>query len=217
MNAKNGYGLSAWLKHSASGLAGTGLQVAAALGGSVQDTDVTRGIGLDHVQQIKGKSTLKGWGARLGVGFGMAHDNGWLITPEAALVYQDSKFSGYDEKHGDFRASYDKAHLKALVLDLGVKVTKDIGSHSALMLGVGLEQDLSVDRMRLKGTSEIPGAATFDTGSYLSRNETRPYVAAGYQYRVDANSEISTSLRVGRDAYSNNADMGVDVSYRIRF
>nr|WP_314709258.1 autotransporter domain-containing protein [uncultured Comamonas sp.] len=207
------YGLSGWLAYSQSGQAGNGWQMQAAVGYSKQNNTITRGQGLSNVELVSGTASLNALAARVALGFGMRHANGWLVTPEVALMQQHSKFAAYDEAHGDFRASYQKASLKATVLGLGVTAQKAVGSKTQLRLAAGLEQDLSVQRMKFAGTSDMPGAEVFNMPSALNRKALRPYVSAGYVYHLDAASAVAADVGVERDAFSSELNLGLSVSY----
>ncbi|MBD9401649.1 autotransporter domain-containing protein [Comamonas sp. CMM02] len=214
VNPDSTYGLSGWLAYSQSGQAGNGWQLQASLGYSQQKNTITRGQALSNVELVSGSANLDALAARVALGFGMRHANGWLVTPEVALTQQRSKFAAYDEAHGDFRASYQKASLKATVLGLGVTAQKAVGSKTQLRLAAGVEQDLSVQRMKFAGTSDVPGAETFNLESALKRKALRPYVSAGYVYHLDAASAVAVDIGAERDAFSSEFNMGLSVSYR---
>ncbi|MBD7960115.1 autotransporter domain-containing protein [Comamonas avium] len=207
------YGLSGWLAYSQSGQAGNGWQLQASVGYIKQNNTITRGQALSNVELVSGSANLDALAARVALGFGVRHANGWLVTPEVALTQQHSKFAAYDEAHGDFRASYQKASLKATVLGLGVTAQKAVGSKTQLRLAAGLEQDLSVQRMKFAGTSDVPGAETFNLESALKRKALRPYVSAGYVYHLDAASAVAVDIGAERDAFSSEFNMGLSVSY----
>lgn len=207
------YGLSGWLAYSQSGQAGNGWQIQAAVGYSQQNNTITRGQGLSNVELVSGTASLNALAARVAVGFGISHSSGWLVTPQVALTQQRSKLAAYDEAKGDFRASYQKASLKATVLGLGVAAQKAVGSKTQLRLAAGLEQDLSVQRMKFAGISDMPGAEVFNMQSALSRKALRPYATAGYVYSLDAASAVAADIGVARDAFSSKFNMGLSVSY----
>ncbi|MEG0316382.1 MAG: hypothetical protein RR650_05760, partial [Comamonas sp.] len=82
-----------------------------------------------------------------------------------------------------------------------------------LRLAAGLEQDLSVQRMKFAGISDMPGAEVFNMQSALSRKALRPYATAGYVYSLDAASAVAADIGVARDAFSSKFNMGLSVSY----
>ena len=213
VNPDSTYGLSGWLAYSQSGQAGNGWQLQASLGYSQQKNTITRGQALSNVELVSGSANLDALAARVALGFGVRHANGWLVTPEVALTQQHSKFAAYDEAQGDFRASYQKASLKATVLALGVTAQKAVGSKTQLRLAAGVEQDLSVQRMKFAGTSDVPGAETFNLESALKRKALRPYVSAGYVYHLDAASAVAVDIGAERDVFSSEFNMGLSVSY----
>lgn len=207
------YGLSGWLAYSQSGQAGSGWQMQAAVGYSKQNNTITRGQGLSNVELVSGAANLNALAARVALGFGMRHANGWLVTPEVALTQQHSKFAAYDEAHGDFRSSYKKSSLKATVLGVGVTAQKAVDSKAQLRLAAGLEQDLSVQRMKFSGISDMPGAEAFNLESALKRKALHPYVSAGYVYHLDAASAVAADIGVERDVFSSELNLALSVSY----
>lgn len=217
IDPKTAYGLSVWGKYNESGLAGTGFQANAGIGYNTQDNDLNRGKDLNKVQQIKGTTDLKTVSGRFALGYGFSHESGWLLTPGVALVRQQTAFDGYKEKDGAFTASYKRAHLKSTVVDLGLSAKKAITSLSGLELGAGLEQDISVERMRLKGSSELPGAISFDNKSSLDRNSARPYATVGYTYDLNAAGTLSAGVRAARDIFSDQPEVSILASYGIKF
>lgn len=217
VDPKSAYGLSIWGKYSESGLKGIGLQANAGIGYNTQDNNLNRGKDLNNVQQIKGTTDLNTVSGRFSLGYGFSHESGWLLTPGVALVRQQTAFDGYKEKEGAFTASYKRAHLKSTVVDLGLSAKKAITSVSGLELGAGLEQDLSVERMRLKGSSELPGAISFDNKSSLDRNSARPYATVGYTYDLNAAGTLSAGVRAARDTFSDQPEVSISASYGIKF
>lgn len=217
VDPKAAYGLSIWGRYSDSGLTGIGLQANAGIGYNTQDNNLNRGKDLNKVQQIKGTTDLNTVSGRFSLGYGFSHESGWLLTPGVALVRQQTAFDGYKEKDGAFTASYKRAHLKSTVVDLGLTAKKAITSVSGLELGAGLEQDLSVERMRLKGSSELPGAISFDNKSSLDRNSARPYATVGYTYDLNSAGTLSAGVRAARDTFSDQPEVSISASYGIKF
>ena len=99
------------------------------------------------------------------------------------------------------------------MLGVGVTAQKAGDSKAQLRLAAGLEQDLSVQRMKFAGTSDVPGAETFNLESALKRKALRPYVSAGYVYHLDAASAVAVDIGAERDAFSSEFNMGLSVSY----
>ena len=74
-----------------------------------------------------------------------------------------------------------------------------------------------MDRMKLSGVSDVPGAESFDFKSGLSRKKLRPYAMAGYSYQVNKEGMVFVDVGVARDSFSNKPDVGVRVGYSTRF
>ncbi|WP_127812237.1 autotransporter domain-containing protein [Bordetella avium] len=217
VDPKNAYGLSSWVSYSESGRAAQGWQMQATVGYAKQNNTITRGHGIENVQLVHGSSKLDTVAARIALGYGIQPAQGWTLTPELALTQQHSKFAAYNETQGDFTAAYKKASLNTTVLSAGLNAKTAINSMSALRLALGLEQDLNVNRMKLPGVSDIPGAESFDLDSGLKRKELRPYASAGYSYQLNAQGLVFADVGVMRDAFSSKPNVGVRIGYSTRF
>lgn len=210
------YGVSGWGEYSETGLAHEGLQANAALGYNTQNTTLSRGKGLANVQTVKGSTDLDTIAGRIGVGYGLKLDSDWLLTPEVALIRQQTTFDSYKEKRGGFVASYKQSHLKSTVLEAGLTGQRALDSISRIEVGAGVEQDLSVERMRMKGSFEL-STDPFDIKSPLSRNSLRPYMKSAYTYDFNKAASLSAGILVARDTFSNSPEVSVSASYGLKF
>lgn len=217
ISAKTAYGLGVWGEYSEYGSARTGLQASIGVGTSTQANDLTRGQGLDNVQQLRGSADMQTVAGRIDLGYGFVPPSDWLITPAVALIQQYTSLDGYSENQGAITGTYKKSRLNSTVADVGITGQTAINTASRINLGVGVEYDLNVERMRLKGTTDAPGLEFINTKSQLDRNDVRPYVSASYKYAVMAGGTLSTGLRVSSDTFSDTAQAILSVGYEMAF
>ncbi|NBF11410.1 autotransporter domain-containing protein [Pseudomonas sp. Fl4BN1] len=216
ISADTAFGLGLLGEYSEGGLARTGLQVSVGVGVNTQDNELTRGKSLSNVQQLKGSADMSTVAARVGLGYGVMHKSGWLITPGMALVQQRTTRDGYSENRGAITGDYKKARLNATVVDLGLDAQTSIDSASRVKLGMGVEHDLHVDRMSLNGTTDVPGMESLNYKSNLVRNDIRAYMTANYSYDLSVGGTLSTGLRVAQDAFSDAGQAAISVGYEVK-
>ena len=211
-----GVGVSLWGEFSEGGLSRTGLQASAAFGWGRESGAITRGRGLDDVMLATGDASLETLSARATVGYGFQQQD-WLITPSATLALFRTSRSAYAEDGADFNASYDALSMERTTATLALSGERKVGAQGTLMLGIGVEHDLSTDRAVLTGTSTVPGMESFSVGSTLEPNRTRGFLDIGYSHDLGANRRLSGSLRVGQSAFGSAPQVGVGIHYGMRF
>lgn len=211
-----GVGFSLWSEYSEGGLARTGWQAGAAIGWGRESGSITRGRGLENVMLATGDASLETFGARATIGYGFQQQD-WLITPSATLAHFRTSRSAYIETGADFNASYDALSMQRTTATLAISGERSVSEQGILSLGVGVEHDLSADRVTLTGASTIPGMETFAVGSTLERHRTRGFLDAGYTHDLGDNRTISGSLRVGQAAFGSAPQVSLGVHYGVRF
>jgi len=211
-----GVGLSLWSEYSEGGLARTGWQAGAAIGWGRENGSITRGRGLENVMLATGDESLETLGARATIGYGFQQQD-WLITPSVTLAHYDTNRDAYAETGADFNASYDALSMQRTTATLAISGERSVSEHGILSLGVGVEHDLSADRVTLTGTSTIPGMEAFDVGGTLERDRTRGFVDAGYVHDLGDDRTISGDLRVGEAAFGSAPQVSLGIQYGVRF
>lgn len=211
-----GVGVSLWSEYSEAGLERTGLQASAAIAYGRENGDITRGRGIDDVMLATGDASLETLSARATVGYGFQQQD-WLITPSATLAHFRTSRSAYAEEGADFNASYDALSMNRTMATLALSGERQITEQGTLMLGIGVEHDLSADRAVLTGASTVPGMESFLVGSTLERQDTRGFLDIGYTHDLDDNRSLSRSLRAGQSAFGSAPQVGVGIGYNMRF
>ena len=214
---ETGYGFGVWGEYSEEGASRTGWQIGLAAGWGTQDTDITRGMGLDNVELVDGSSDLSTLSGRLSLGYGFSNPDDWVLTPRASVTAYRTRLDAYEETEGDFTASYDRMEVTTTTATVEVSAVKRIGNGSRLSLGAGLDYDLDAERARLEGTSNLLGLETFSVGSSLDRNDLRPFVAAAYSFRVTDSSWFTTSAGVQSPVFGSSPRIDAGLRYCVRF
>lgn len=216
VDADNGRGASLWAEFSQGGLDRTGWQGSAALAWGQQDATIARGLGFTNVTRATGEVELDTRVVNASLGFGVQSGN-WLLTPSVGLTHFRSERSGYAETGSDTLASYDKLTMDRTTLTLALEGETRVSAAGRLSLGAGVEHDLSADRARVSGTSDVPGLTTFGFESGIDRNDTRGFVSIGYRHDINENSLVSFDLNVGQAQLGSGVQTGLRVGYQMRF
>ncbi len=216
ISAQTAYGLGMWGEYREHGVVRTGLQVSGGLGVNTQDNDLTRGKDLSNVQQLRGSSDMQTVAGRIGVGYGFEHPSGWLITPGVSVIQQHTALNAYSENQGAITGDYKKSRLNLTMADLNLTGQQAINGVSRVTLGAGIEYDLNVDRMHLKGVTDVSDLGVVSAESQLDRNSVRPYVSMSYRYDFPIGT-VSPGVRVATDTFSNEPQAAYSISYAVRF
>jgi len=211
-----GLGLAVWGTYSASGTAGTGLQISGALGFARSEGEVARGRLLTDVLTATGQADVETRAMQATLGYGLTRGD-WLVTPELGLTRYDTKRAAYTETGAAFNASYDAMETSRTVATLSVTGEMAWGERGRLSLGVGVDREVNPERPRLTGRSDLPGLATFDIESSFTANSTRVFATVGYAHDLGDGASIAADLRVGEAVYGTSPSVGLGVTYAIRF
>jgi probable HAF family extracellular repeat protein len=219
VNTAAGWGASGWAEYSEGSLARTGWQAAISVGYMAQDINIARGFGLANVQAATGAADLSSTGIRASLGYGFTHESGWLITPGATLTHIRTSRGAYaeDPNATAFSASFDALTMTRTTAAFGVTGKLAINDRSRFTLGLGVETDLKAKPARLKGTTNIPGLASFGIESALERNDLRPWVSAEYGVDLSNGGTITASARIGTPDYGNKPQVDIGIRYEIKF
>jgi probable HAF family extracellular repeat protein len=195
----------------------TGWQGEVALGYGRASGDITRGAGLDNVLLSTGQADMDTRMARASIGYGFNQAQGWLLTPTLGITNTRTTRDAYTETGGDFNASYDSLSIERTNMDLSLSAETAINDVSRLTLTGGLEHDLSANRAVLTGTSDMPGMEAFSVGSTLDRRDTRSFFAAEYAYDLSETQTLSGSLKAEQAAYGSKPQVGLGISFNMKF
>jgi probable HAF family extracellular repeat protein len=195
----------------------TGWQGEVALGYGRASGDIIRGRGLDNVLLSTGQADMDTRLARASLGYGINQAQGWLLTPTLGITNTRTTRGAYTETGGDFNASYDSLSIDRTAMDLSLSAGTAINDVSRLTLTGGLERDLNADRAVLTGTSDMPGMETFTIGSALDRRDTRRFFATEYAYDISETQTLSGSLKVGQTVYGSKPQVGLGISFDMKF
>lgn len=215
-NMDTGFGAAVWGQYSAGGAARTGLQFSGALAYMRNTGEVARGRLLTDVVLAQGSAAVETRAVQASFGYGLAQGD-WLVTPSLGLAHFATQRAAYTETGAAFNASYDAMRTNRTVATLSMTGEVAINAQGRVTLGVGLDHEISPERPRLTGTSDIPGLANFDIPSTLTQNRTRPFATLGYAHDFGNGATISGDMRLGRATYGTTPAFGVGVSYGLQF
>jgi probable HAF family extracellular repeat protein len=212
----NAVGASLWAEYSQGGLSRTGWQAGAAIGYGRESGDITRGRGLANVMLATGAADLTTTAARATLGYGFQQQD-WLITPSLTLAHYRTTRGAYAESGADFNAIYDELSTNRTTATLAVSGEYAVSDQGTLSLGAGLEHDLSADRVLLTGTSTVPVMEAFAVSSTIERRNTRGFLDIGYTHDLGNNRTLLGSARVGQAAFGSAPQVGLGITYAMRF
>jgi hypothetical protein len=211
-----GPGVALWAEYSEGGRARTGLQFGGAIGYARADAEISRGRLLANDALATGDARIETRAVQASLGYGFGQGD-WLVTPSLGVAHYESRRDAYTESGAAFSASYESLRTSRTVATLGVTGETAVSDQGRLALGVGLDHELDPEDLRLSGTSDIPGLASFDVASDIDINRTRPFATAGYSHDFGDGSVVKGDLRVGRAVYGSTPSVAAGVTYEIRF
>ncbi|WP_254203408.1 hypothetical protein [Aeromonas sp. FDAARGOS 1411] len=218
----SGVGVGSYL-HFSQGADETGVQAGVSLGYGEQRGEFVRGDGLANVQHGKGKADVKSVAVRGSLGYGVEVAE-WKVTPHAEVTHFITSRDGYREggERLVFDVEHDKVKDKSTVGKVGVKGETALAKGVKLKLDTGVEMDLDVNPVTLKGRSDIfslgEGMQEFAVSAELERNDMRPYAAVGVGYELEQAGTVGLNVKASQAEYGNQGvDGSVQLSYELKF
>ncbi|MGL4757151.1 MAG: autotransporter outer membrane beta-barrel domain-containing protein, partial [Aeromonadaceae bacterium] len=218
----SGVGVGSYL-HFSQGADETGVQACVSLGYGEQRGEFVRGDGLANVQHGKGKADVKSVAVRGSLGYGVEVAD-WKVTPHAEVTHFITSRDGYREggERLVFDVEHDKVKDKSTVGKVGVKGETALAKGVKLKLDTGVEMDLDVNPVTLKGRSDIfslgEGMQEFAVSAELERNDMRPYAAVGVGYELEQAGTVGLNVKASQAEYGNQGvDGSVQLSYELKF
>ncbi|MBF3237957.1 hypothetical protein H4N55_15255 [Aeromonas veronii] len=218
----SGVGVGSYL-HFSQGADETGVQAGVSLGYGEQRGEFVRGDGLANVQHGKGKADVKSVAVRGSLGYGVEVAD-WKVTPHAEVTHFITSRDGYREggERLVFDVEHDKVKDKSTVGKVGVKGETALAKGVKLKLDTGVEMDLDVNPVTLKGRSDIfslgEGMQEFAVSAELERNDMRPYAAVGVGYELEQAGTVGLNVKASQAEYGNQGvDGSVQLSYELKF
>ncbi|WP_139405451.1 hypothetical protein [Aeromonas veronii] len=218
----SGVGVGSYL-HFSQGADETGVQAGVSLGYGEQRGEFVRGDGLANVQHGKGKADVKSVAVRGSLGYGVEVAD-WKVTPHAEVTHFITSRDGYREggERLVFDVEHDKVKDKSTVGKVGVKGETALAKGVTLKLDTGVEIDLDVNPVTLKGRSDIfslgEGMQEFAVSAELERNDMRPYAAVGVGYELEQAGTVGLNVKASQAEYGNQGvDGSVQLSYELKF
>jgi probable HAF family extracellular repeat protein len=211
-----GFGAAVWGQYSAGGAARTGLQFSGALAYMRNTGEVARGRLLTDVVLAQGSAAVETRAVQASFGYGLVQGD-WLVTPSLGLAHFATQRAAYTETGAAFNASYDAMRTNRTVATLSMTGEVALTAQGRVTIGVGLDHEITPERPRLTGTSDIPGLANFDIASTFTQNRTRPFATLGYAHDFGNGATISGDMRLGRATYGTTPALGLGLTYGLQF
>jgi probable HAF family extracellular repeat protein len=215
-NMDTGFGAAVWGQYSAGGAARTGLQFSGALAYMRNTGEVARGRLLTDVVLAQGSAAVETRAVQASFGYGLVQGD-WLVTPSLGLAHFATQRAAYTETGAAFNASYDAMRTNRTVATLSMTGEVALTAQGRVTIGVGLDHEITPERPRLTGTSDIPGLANFDIASTFTQNRTRPFATLGYAHDFGNGATISGDMRLGRATYGTTPALGLGLTYGLQF
>lgn len=176
-----------------------------------QDVRITRDT-LKNTEAGEGNATIKGYQARLSIGYGLPLTSQTRLMPEVALSYKKINRSSYTEtKNAEFAAEYGRMGNKRTDLQLGMNIKHNLNEVFQVDGKIGTDIKLNSDRDAFTGYIPYVGAYTYDKGDERTVN---PYAVAGLNINVTQNSTIRTSVGWQQTDYKHDSvNVGLGYSY----
>ncbi|MER5026567.1 autotransporter domain-containing protein [Providencia stuartii] len=176
-----------------------------------QDVRITRDT-LKNTEAGEGNATIKGYQARLSIGYGLPLTSQTRLMPEVALSYKKISRSSYTEtKNAEFAAEYGRMGNKRTDLQLGMNIKHNLNEVFQVDGKIGTDIKLNSDRDAFTGYIPYVGAYTYDKGDERTVN---PYAVAGLNINVTQNSTIRTSVGWQQTDYKHDSvNVGLGYSY----
>ena len=167
---------------------------------------------LKNTESGEGNATIKGYQARLSVGYGIPITAQTQLLPEMALIHKKINRSSYTEsKNAEFPAQYDRMGNKRTDLELGMNINYDLNEMFRLDGKIGTNIKLNSDRDAFVGYIPYVGAYSYDNGA---ERTVTPYALAGLNINMTKNSTVRTFVSWQQTDYKHDsAHAGLNYSY----
>lgn len=191
-----------------------GLQVKASVAYSQKDVDITR-PSLANTEPGQGSANITTKGAQLETGYGFAVNDSWVVSPLAGIKVTSVARNGYTETVGAlFPVTYDSVTRSATTAYVGAKVMGYVTPKISVGASVGVEQDLNSNISDNSGSIYYLGAFSMAAPSV---SQTRPFVTANADYRVEKNQRVSLSAYYNEQSLNSGNGITAMLSYMIGF
>ena len=168
----------------------------------------------------QGTGDLRSFGFAFEASYGFALGQGWAVAPYGGIRRVESSRDSYTESASDtvqFPIAYETFGQYVTSATAGLRVRGALTDRLALVVGAGIEYDLSARMDRYSGTSEIIGVERFDIDVSRDANALRGVGAVGLRYAVAANQHLMLDAGVRQTPYGNDPSVNSMIRYSIGF
>ena len=182
---------------------------------------ITRSAALEDAEAGSGKASLNSYGVAGEIGWGLALDDGTVMTPYVGLRHTLARRGAYGERavEGvvDFPISYATFSQSLTTATAGLRLKGQVTDQIGFQFGLGAEYDLIQKAGAYTGASAIPGLETFALPGADTANRFRPVGNAGLFYQIDRTQRLTGSVTARGQAFSNQPAVTVLAGYQAAF
>ena len=182
---------------------------------------ITRSAALEDAEVGSGKASLKSYGLAGEIGWGLALDDGTVMTPYVGLRHTLARRGAYGERavEGvvDFPIAYAAFSQSLTTATAGLRLKGQVTDQIGFQFGLGAEYDLIQKAGSYSGASAIPGLETFALPGAETANRFRPVGNAGLFYQIDGTQRLTGSVTARGQAFSNQPAVAVLAGYQAAF
>lgn len=212
------FGLGGYLRWSETGDYKNGINLRSNFGWSHGKATSMRGVGLTDVETARANANINAVSASAEASYGVAVGSAWLVSPQIGFTWQRVTRSAYSESSDlVFSAGYDRAKAGSLTLTFGLEPEWTINDSNTLQLRFGGEHDLHVDNASLTGTSNVPGAESFDLASDLARHDLRGEARLTHVLKLAPGAMLRTSVQANTPVYGSKIWAAASIAVGISF
>lgn len=195
----------------------TGLQARLSAASEHSRVDITRTNLVGSAAEVTGRAVVASYGVEQTVGWGVALQDGLVLTPKLGIRYTRAQRDGYAETYAAGQvddpfayAAFGENRTTAL---LGLSLASRSGTDLAWHIGVGYDRDVSRHRDDFAAGSDSFGAST----NALATDSRRGHwnVSAGLAREVQAGRTLSLDAAGAQTDHSDNPDFSVVLGYHI--
>ena len=168
---------------------------------------------LANTEAGQGSSTLTTQGAQLEAAYGIAANEGWIMSPFAGVKATSVSRKGYSETSGaTFPIAYNSVTQSATTVYAGAKVMGFVTPKVSVGANAGVEQDLNSSVSNYSGSTYYLGGFSLASSSI---QKTRAFVGANTVYWLDKNERVSLGVYYNQKSLNTSNGMTAMLNYTI--
>lgn len=199
---------------------GSGVQVRVAASRASGELTTTRGLSLTDTEYGRGESDITASGVHGRIGYGLAMENGTIVTPYVGLWRVGVERGAYREglePNVRYPFSYDAYEMTKTATVLGMTIDGDLQQGVSFRGDFGLETGGGLDTNAFSGSSNLTEVSEFSFDALESGNDTRFFAGASLNFMVNETADFEVGAMVREAAYANDINVSTRASFIFRF